>query len=494
MALTLADWLPLPTLDIRGPRGALTEARALELAHPVLSGSSTHFERVILSTWAFSEASARVFGDVLRRLPNLRSLVAADIIAGRPEAEGLAVYRALGAALRGVPLQEVDFSDNAMGPKGVAACHDLLSGNPALQRLYFVNCGVSAEAARSIADALLGSSGGDAAATQLRVLHLENNMSGGGGAIAMADLLRASPHMEDFKFASSRGTGEGGAAIAAALGAGGGGRALRRLCLHDNSFGGAAVQALASALREAPRALTHLDIGDVLARDAGLCAVSAALPAACGASLEVLDVSENEAGERGGVGLAYALQGLPALQVLSAQGNEFGEAGGLALARGLVGRAEVRRRRCGGEGADTLRVLNFSDCGMGSSAAVAIARAAISALPGLQKLHLGGNEVSALGKKRIADAVRGAGLAAGTVDLGAVVEVEEGGGGEEEEEEEDLTIKEGWGAGVVEAAVAAAEAAVKSALAAAAAKAAQQLTAAEVGAIEAALLAGAWRV
>ena len=58
------------------------------------------FERVVLSTWAFSEASAAVVGEALRRLPRLRSLVAADIIAGRPEAQGLAVYRALGAALR----------------------------------------------------------------------------------------------------------------------------------------------------------------------------------------------------------------------------------------------------------------------------------------------------------------------------------------------------------------------------------------------------------
>ena len=198
MALTIPDWLSLSTLDLRGPRGALTEARARELVAPVLDGGATHFERVILSTWAFSEASARVVGEALRRLPRLRSLVAADIIAGRPEAEGLAVYRALGGALRGgAPLEELDLSDNAVGPKGVAACHELLAGNPALQRLYFINCGISAEAARSIGDEVLFRT-----PTQLRVLHLENNMSGGGGAIAIADVVAASPHLEDFKFAS----------------------------------------------------------------------------------------------------------------------------------------------------------------------------------------------------------------------------------------------------------------------------------------------------
>jgi Ran GTPase-activating protein 1 len=425
MALTLPDWLSLPTLDLRGPRGALTEAHARELVAPVMDGSNVGFERVVLSTWAFSEASAAVVGEALRRLPRLRSLVAADIIAGRPEAQGLAVYRALGAALRGagVALEELDLSDNAVGPKGVVACHELLAGNPALQRLYFKNCGISAEAARSIADEVLFRT-----PTQLRVLHLENNMSGGGGAIGIADVVAASPHLEDFMFASSRGTTEGGVALAGALRAAPG---LRRLCLRDNSFGAPTLQALAAVLPCLP-ALEHLDVGDVLAKDAGAGALAAALARAPPAALRSLDVSENEVGPRGARALAAALRRLPALEAFSAHDNDFG--GGAAAA--AFGAALLARATPGkGRNADPLVRLNFSNCYLGCRAAVALALAAIAALPNLQLLQLEGNGVTNQGWQRIRDAVAEAGLPADAVS--AVGEGEEGEGEEEQEEEEE---------------------------------------------------------
>jgi len=435
MALTLPDWSSLPTLDLRGPRGALTESRARELVAPVLEGGSSHYERVILSTWAFSEASARVVGEALRRLPRLRSLVASDIIAGRPESEGLAVYRALGAALRGgAPLQELDLSDNAVGPKGVAACHELLAGNPALQRLYFMNCGISAEAARSIGGEVLFR-----VPTELTVLHLENNMSGGGGAIAIADIVAASPRLEDFKFASSRGTAEGGVALAGALRAAPG---LRRLCLHDNLFGAPTLQALAAALPSLPL-LTHLDVGDVLARDAGVGALAAALARAPPAALRSLDVSENEVGPRGARALAVALRRLPALESLAAQGNDLDAAAAAALGAALLARREPSERA-----SDPLRALNLSDCGFGGRAAEALALAAIAALPNLQCLQLEGNGVTRAGYARIRNAVAEAGLPADAVsaepNLEDRVGTSSGAEGEEEEKEEE---EEGGGGG-----------------------------------------------
>jgi hypothetical protein len=45
----------------------------------------------VLSTWALGEDAARELARAIACLPRLRSAVLADIIAGRPEAEGLAV-------------------------------------------------------------------------------------------------------------------------------------------------------------------------------------------------------------------------------------------------------------------------------------------------------------------------------------------------------------------------------------------------------------------
>jgi Ran GTPase-activating protein (RanGAP) involved in mRNA processing and transport len=99
--------------------------------------------------------AAEVFAAALAALPNLRSAILSDIIAGRPEAEGLRVYEVLGAALKDKHLTEIDLSDNAVGPKGVRACRELLTNQEHLEKLYFCNCGISAEAAVSISELLL---------------------------------------------------------------------------------------------------------------------------------------------------------------------------------------------------------------------------------------------------------------------------------------------------------------------------------------------------
>ena len=52
-------------------------------------------------------------------------------------------------------LKTIDLSDNALGPKGVAACREMLEGQEDLERLYLCRNGVSAEALRTVADLLL---------------------------------------------------------------------------------------------------------------------------------------------------------------------------------------------------------------------------------------------------------------------------------------------------------------------------------------------------
>ena len=129
------SWLRMPVLDVRD--------------------GVTDYTKIILSTWAFSAESAEVFASAIARLPHLKSAILSDMIAGRPEAEGLRVYEVLGAALKDKQLTEIDLSDNAVGPKGVRACRELLTNQEHLEKLYFCNCGISAEAAVSIQELLL---------------------------------------------------------------------------------------------------------------------------------------------------------------------------------------------------------------------------------------------------------------------------------------------------------------------------------------------------
>jgi hypothetical protein len=119
------------------------------------SDGVTDFTKIVLSTWAFSVEAAEVFASAIARLPQLSSAILSDMIAGRPEAEGLRVYEVLAAALKDKHLTEIDLSDNAVGPKGVQACRELLTSQEHLEKLYFCNCGISAEAAVSISELLL---------------------------------------------------------------------------------------------------------------------------------------------------------------------------------------------------------------------------------------------------------------------------------------------------------------------------------------------------
>ena len=119
------------------------------------SDGAEDFDKMILSTWAFSVEAAEVFANAISRQKHLKSVIMSDIIAGRPEAEGLRVYEVLGSALKNQELLEIDLSDNAVGPKGVAACTELLASQAKLEKLYFCNCGISAEAAQTLSRLLL---------------------------------------------------------------------------------------------------------------------------------------------------------------------------------------------------------------------------------------------------------------------------------------------------------------------------------------------------
>jgi Ran GTPase-activating protein 1 len=392
MALSTPYGRELQTLDARGPRGALTKEKAVAICEPVTSGVKVDFERIIFSTWAYSVESASVFAEAIKQLPKLESAVLADIIAGRPEAEGLAVYRTLAAALASVQLKEIDLSDNAMGLKGVDACRSVLQQQDALERLFFCNCGISAEAARGLADVLLYRP-----ATTLRTLHFDNNMSGGGGAVAVADIVAASPELQDLRFTSSRATREGGAALAAAFLLT---PRLTTLNLHDNLFAEVLGVELGRSLPSMP-SLLHLDVGDVLLRDKGMAALASGLVRGPAAQLRTLDVSANELTEASAGALARVVRRCISLVSLRAEDNEWGNEGAVTIAaRGIAARAVVRAKRGPPGSIEELSTIVLSGCGIGNEGGVAIAAAA-SLLPSLSMLDVGGNDMDRGGVDRL---------------------------------------------------------------------------------------------
>jgi Ran GTPase-activating protein (RanGAP) involved in mRNA processing and transport len=83
---------------------------------------------VILSNKSFLSDAAEIFAAALQSSnPDaLRIVDASDIIAGRPEEEGLQTLRIFSETLANFPLTEVNLSDNAMGRKGIEACSSVL--------------------------------------------------------------------------------------------------------------------------------------------------------------------------------------------------------------------------------------------------------------------------------------------------------------------------------------------------------------------------------
>lgn len=392
------------TLDARGPRGALTAEKARELAAPVLVGGRGDIRRLVLSTWAFSVEAAEVFAQAIAKLPKLESAVLADIIAGRPEAEGLAVYRALGTALKDQQLVEIDLSDNAVGPKGVEACREFLTGQEKLERLFFCNCGISAEAARSIADILLFRT-----PTVLTTLHFWNNMSGNGGAIAIADMVAASPALRDFRFSSSRGGNDGGVALAKAL------RhtpLLEALDLEDNTFGLPGARAMGATLASgAAGNLRHLNLADTATGDEGAAALASGIVRGCAARLEVLKLGANELTSEDGPGaaaVARCLRRLTSLRLFDVSDNpDLGDVGARMLARAVRRRAAFRAA-AGAQGPDPLAEIRVGECGFTGRGALALVQAAVACLPCLARIELGGNEISVAGIARLREALEAA--------------------------------------------------------------------------------------
>ncbi|CAK4074499.1 unnamed protein product [Aphanomyces euteiches] len=363
-------------LILAGDREFVDATRATALLEPF--APSTAFHRISLRNKSYSLDAAQVLAAFLKTIPHgLAVADLADMIAGRPEDEALLVLGHVCDALSSHQFLEIDLSDNALGEKGVRACFGVLERQKNLERLYLCNNGLSAESAQVIADTLLFQ--GPTAPTKLKTFHFYNNMSGDGGAKALATIFPATPELEDLRFSTTRSQRAGCRVFAEALGVL---KNLKRVDLSDNTFGEEGAVVLADSLAKQSH-LKVLVLRDASIGDAGLIAISNALVKAGIKSLKALDVSGNDLTEESMSALAALLRTLPHLEELRIEENEIGTGGAVTLAQALHPKSSVPR----------IRVFQSNSNELTSTGGWHLV-SALAAKPDLAELELNGNMFS----------------------------------------------------------------------------------------------------
>lgn len=413
-------------LSFDGERELVTAERAHELLRAyadVESAPDASFTHITLRNKSYTLEAAQVIAGFFARLvaknvfAQLTSVDFADMIAGRPEDEALQVLATLCDALKDIKtLTRIDLSDNALGEKGVRACFGLLLEQENLQHVYFCNNGISAAAAAVIADEVLLYRGPETP-TKLETFHFYNNMSGDGGAIALAKLLPLSPALRDLRFSATRAQRAGSLEFAKALSSL---HNLERVDLSDNTFKAEGGVAIAAALKQ-QKNLVEVNLRDASIEDAGMTAIAKALSGSAAVSITSLDVSGNDLTADSMRVLAQAVRKFSNLHVLQVEENEIGSRGAKALAKAIKSHALLLEKL----------ILNVNE--IGTSGALAIVDA-IAGKPAFARIEIDGNAISSEGVDKIVVLLEGNKK---TDVLGSLEDNDEDGDEDDDEDESD---------------------------------------------------------
>ncbi|GAB9466267.1 Ran gtpase-activating protein 2 [Globisporangium polare] len=413
-------------LSFDGERELVTAERAHELLRAYTDVESTpdaSFTHITLRNKSYTLEAAQVIAGFFARLvakdafAYLTSVDFADMIAGRPEDEALQVLATLCDALKTIKsLTRIDLSDNALGEKGVRACFGLLLEQENLQHVYFCNNGISAAAAAVIADEVLLYRGSETP-TKLETFHFYNNMSGDGGAIALAKLLPLSPALRDLRFSATRAQRAGSLEFAKALSSL---HKLERIDLSDNTFKAEGGIAIAAALKQ-QKNLVEVNLRDASIEDAGMTAIAKALSGSSAASLTALDVSGNDLTADSARVLAQAVRKFINLRALQVEENEIGSRGAKALAKAIKSHTPLLEKL----------ISNVNE--IGTSGALALVDA-IAGKAAFARIEIDGNAISSEGVDKIVVLLEGNKK---TDVLGSLEDNDEDGDEDEEEESDD---------------------------------------------------------
>lgn len=376
-------------------------------------------DKVDLSARTYTVEGAKVIAEFLT--PLAENVVVAqlnDVIASRPEAEGLEILTSLCSIFANSTLTRVVLSDNALGNKGIDACRSVIADQPHLQELELLNNGLSKESMQLLSEIFKGS-------VHLRKLHFCNNMVGPKGAKFAGEILSTCPNLVSIRYAQCRQGREGTLSILQGLE---GKYSLVELDLDGSIInqGGEEEEEEADTLTPlcnvlgVQPSLTHLNLKDCNLGTNGMTRVSEALLES-NAKLIFLDVGCNELGPTPCSALAdLLLANLQTLRTFKCEENELTYVGIERIMAVYTDEENV------------LEELFLTTNELGHRAAVALTAAV---LPSLRQIHLDGNEFEFRDVQRLMDTF-GDKLQE-MEDNDSIDEEEEESGEEEEEEKEE---------------------------------------------------------
>lgn len=344
-----------------------------------------------MSNKSFNEEAATLIAEKLKTFTNITSADISDIIAGKPEEEALKVLKIICESLEGRVLVEVNLSDNALGSKGVHACRSVLTGK-ALEKLYVCNNGMAAESGELLAEILL-----EGGSPPLKLLHFYNNMSGNGGAVAIAKILEANPQITDLRFSATRAGNEGCLAVTKALASL---QSLESVDISDNNFGDEAGEQLATSLGAMAK-LHTLNLRDAGLGPENLLETMKALKNA-GCPLKHLDLSGNDIDEDCMVEVVDVIrhsEGMKTVEALSFDDNEIGTQGAASFATLLSGLPQPL---------PNLRTVSMNTCEITASGAFKLA-CEVAKIMTFKTLICDGNQICARGVDEMQKVLEAAG-------------------------------------------------------------------------------------
>jgi Ran GTPase-activating protein 1 len=403
--------------DISNGKRAFIEAEEVQELLSPLGQTSNWYTKIVFSNRSFGIDAARVAGPILESIKNqLLDVDLSDFVAGRPEEEALEVMKIFSLALEGSILRYLNLSDNAMGEKGVRAFEALLSSQKDLEELYLMNDGISEEAAKALSELIPSTE-------KLKVLHFHNNMTGD-GAVAISEVIKKSPLLENFRCSSTRVGTEGGVALAEALGAC---VNMKKLDLRDNLFGVVAGLALSKTITKLT-CLKEIYLSYLNLEDEGTKEIVNALKSAV-PGLEVLELAGNEITAAAAPVLATLLGVTQNLKKLVLSENELKDEGSIVIAKAL-------------EGQTGLKELDLSSNLIQRAGARALANAVVNK-EGFELLNINGNAISDEGLDEVKEIFKGSDVLGPLDENDVDLLEEEDEDGEEEGEERELEAKLG---------------------------------------------------
>ena len=218
----------------------------------------------------------------------------------------------------------------------------------------------------------------------LELFHFYNNMSGDGGALAVARIIAENRTLVDLRFSATRAMKPGCKVVTESIATL---TSLVRLDVSDNVFGKAAGKILAGALRSNSN-LTYLNLRDSGLEEDGSIAVITAI-ADGELKVEHLDLSGNEVTADVLEATGSLLSTVASIKELYLDDNEFGSEGVEHLA------TAIRRLK-------SLTTLSVSFCDLTAAGAYRIAKA-VSSIKTFRTLKMDGNQICDRGVMKIAE-------------------------------------------------------------------------------------------